>query len=157
MFDSPQSSTRASSGHQFDAAGMAVRDRVIRNFDRNLHEMMNAARSEEDWDKIADEVIAAHRVGDYKEPRGLRDKILKRFIEECTHGPAKRRYYEATKPAVVVVRHHDDKPKKTRQEIEARRVANRAERHKHQTKPGGASEWPSKNNDGKQKGGKNKK
>ena len=82
--------------HRFDPAGLAVRDRAIRRFDAAIHDRIDSAKTMGEWEKLADDLVAAHKLG-YKDVKGLRTKVLEHFVEGCPFGPVKRRYYEGVK------------------------------------------------------------
>lgn len=158
MFDQFASSLPVhSKAHQFDATGQAVRDRECKRFDGKLHNEITNAKTVGEWEALADKIIKAAKVGNYREPHGLRDSVLERFIAECPFGPVKRRYYEGVKVVDdarnrFFIPQQPEKPKPTRQQIEAKKKANRDARHAAQPQRGASSGGGQK--PGKQKGGK---
>jgi len=95
MFDQFASATSTSTNTpRFDKTGQTVRDRECKRFDGKLHAELTAAKTVGEWEKLADKIIKAAKVGNYRDPHGLRDTIRDRFLNECPFGPVKRRYYE---------------------------------------------------------------
>lgn len=162
MFDTSFSSSQPrANSHQFDSTGQAVRDKEARRFDGKLHNSITNAKTVGEWEKVADTIVKAAKVGNYREPHGLRDTVLERFLEGCPFGPVKRRYYDAVnqpanrrEPEFSMLGHLGKPQKKgppadRQQKMAKRRAQDQMQRNAMRGSTNGGGQKP-----GRQKGGK---
>ena len=85
MFDQFASATSTSTNTpRFDKTGQTVRDRECKRFDGKLHAELTAAKTVGEWEKLADKIIKAAKVGNYRDPHGLRDSDFDALHEYFT-------------------------------------------------------------------------